>query len=79
MLLKLNHMMLQNAEKEFDTISRIGCGRDGDEATHDHDFEAVHGTPEANRIVKDLQEQSRQAQKKAEDIIAKLLKLTKHI
>ncbi|MFA4839738.1 MAG: DUF4954 family protein, partial [Candidatus Neomarinimicrobiota bacterium] len=49
--LKLNNMILKDAEKEFDMGSQIGYGLDGDTETRRLDFEAVRGTFESNSFV----------------------------
>ncbi|NQU55405.1 MAG: DUF4954 family protein [Bacteroidetes bacterium] len=51
---KLNNMILKDAEKEFDSITKIGFGVDGDEQVRDQDFENVRGTYEKNKFVSEL-------------------------
>lgn len=53
-VLKLNNMILKDAEKEFDPGSRMGYGLDGDENIRDKDFIAVRGTYDGNKFVKSL-------------------------
>lgn len=55
---KLNNMILKDAEKEFDQVSKIGFGIDGDELVRDADFEAVRGTYDENSFVRALRDES---------------------
>jgi hypothetical protein len=57
-LMKLNNMILKDAEKEFDISSKIGFGIDGDEKIRDMDFEAVRGTYDDNKFIKGLREET---------------------
>ena len=54
--LKFNNMILQDAQKEFNTDTKLSYGVDGDEAVRDADFTAVRGTFERNSFVKGVQE-----------------------
>jgi len=54
---KLRNMVLKDAEKEFDQLSRIGFGIDGDEETKISDFETIRGTYENNSFVKGIQKE----------------------
>ncbi|MEN8116259.1 MAG: DUF4954 family protein [Bacteroidota bacterium] len=49
--IKFKNMILKDAEKEFDQLSRIGFGVDGDENENISDFEAIRGTYETNSFV----------------------------
>lgn len=69
---KLNNMILNDAEKEFSTMTRISFGLDGDQAARDADFAAVRGTFEANKFVKGLQKDSEEIKARAAKIAAKL-------
>ena len=69
---KLNNMIMKDAEKEFDPTSMLGFGIDGDEETQKKDFTAVRGTYEENSFVKGLIEDSRLKEEKASKIIGKL-------
>ncbi len=55
--IKLKNMVLKDAEKEFDQLSRIGFGIGGDEDTQIRDFEAIRGTYEDNSFVKSLKQE----------------------
>lgn len=55
--IKLNKMILRDAEKEFDKTSQIGYGIDGDEEIKRKDFENVRGTMESNSFVKSLNQE----------------------
>lgn len=69
---KLNNMILKDAEKEFDQLSKIGFGIDGDSETQEKDFENVRGKFDENKFVIGLKEDSESVSKKADDIIAAL-------
>lgn len=73
--LKFNNLILGDAVKEFDSLTRIGFGIDGDEQTRDSDFEAVRGTYENNAFVKALREESDTIEKRAAELTARLEKL----
>ncbi len=73
---KLNNMILKDAEKEFDTSSRLGFGIDGDENTRDMDFHAVRGTYEENKFVSGLQNEIKEIEEKADKLIDLLEKLS---
>jgi hypothetical protein len=71
---KLNNMILKDAEKEFDTSSRLGFGIDGDERTRDMDFQTVRGVYEENRFVLGLKKEIGDIEEKADSLIAILEK-----
>jgi hypothetical protein len=63
-------MTLKDAEKEFDTASKIGFGIDGNEDTRNSDFQAVRGVYEKNRFVISLQKESEEIEDKAFRLIS---------
>lgn len=65
--MKLNNMILKDAEKEFDQNSRIGFGVDGDEAVKEADFSRVRGAYESNEFVRSLQAENEEIGRKAAD------------
>ena len=67
---KLNNMILKDAEKEFDSGSKIGFGPDGDINTRDNDFKAVRGDYDKNKFVTSLQKESKEIEEKANRLIA---------
>ncbi|MGQ9619614.1 MAG: DUF6819 domain-containing protein, partial [Bacteroidales bacterium] len=67
---KLNNMILKDAEKEFDPGSRFGYGLDGDAATRENDFQAVRGKYADNKFVISLQKESKEIEEKADRLIA---------
>ena len=69
---KLNNMILKDAEKEFDSGSRLGFGIDGDEAIRDMDFHTVRGTYEENKFVLGLKKENKDIEEKANCFIALL-------
>jgi hypothetical protein len=56
--IKLNNMILKDAEKEFDQVSKIGFGIDGDAEIRDKDFENVRGRFDDNKFVLQLREET---------------------
>ena len=74
-VVKLNSMILKDAEKEFDAVSKLGFGIDGDAEIRDRDFQAVRGEYENNKFVKGLQKESKDIEKEADRLIGILQKL----
>jgi len=74
-MLKLDNMILSDSQKEFDVISRIGFGIDGDNSTRDRDFEAVRGTHETNKFVKEIKSEMDSVTRSAETWINHLKNL----
>ena len=74
--IKLNKMILKDAEKEFDSGSKLGFGIDGDVDTRDNDFQAVRGVYDKNKFVTSLQKESKEIEEKADRLIA-ILESTK--
>lgn len=72
---KLNNMILKDAEKEFDSGSKLGFGIDGDEHTRDMDFQAVRGTYDENKFVSGLKKETIGIEEKADRFIALLEKM----
>ncbi len=70
--IKLNNMILKDAEKEFEGISKLGFGIDGDEHTRDMDFLAVRGSYENNNFVSGLHRESKEIEEKADRMISML-------
>lgn len=63
--IKLNNMILKDAEKEFDVSSRIGFGIDGDEEIQKLDFASVRGSFEENSFVLKLKKENEEIEEKA--------------
>ncbi|MGC3978555.1 MAG: DUF4954 family protein [Paludibacteraceae bacterium] len=53
-VVKLDELIYDDAKKEFNLISRIGFGVDGDEEQKHKDFESVRGSFEKNPFVKEV-------------------------
>jgi hypothetical protein len=70
--IKLNNMIMKDAEKEFDSGSKLGFGIDGDEHTKEMDFQAVRGAYEDNKFVIGLKNESKEIEEKAERLIVAL-------
>lgn len=74
--LKLNNMILNDATKEFDVVSRIGFGINGDELIRDADFAAVRGTYEKNKFVLEIKEEIAAIESRAETWTARIQNLS---
>ncbi len=68
--IKLNNMILMDAEKEFDPGSKLGYGIDGDIDTRDRDFQAVRGVYDNNKFVTSLKKESHEIEVKADILIS---------
>ena len=68
--IKLNNMILKDAEKEFDQISKIGFGIDGDEEICNKDFENVRGKYDENKFVLELKKESEEIASVAEKVFS---------
>lgn len=73
--LKMNTMILKDAEKEFDQNSKLGFGNDGDEAVLEADFDAIRGKYESNLFVIGLKNESEEIESVFENLISQLGKL----
>jgi hypothetical protein len=67
--IKLNNMILKDAEKEFDQASKIGFGLDGDEEVRVNDFENVRGKYDENKFVKEIRKESEKIIANSESMI----------
>lgn len=75
--IKFNNMVLKDAEKEFDQISHIGFGPDGDEDEQFADFEAIRGKYETNSFIAGLKKESDEIEKVYEQLSVRLNNLEK--
>jgi hypothetical protein len=73
-VIRLNNLIIKDAEKEFDAGSRVGYGLDGDDEIRDADFTAVRGTLSSNKFIVELKQESERVAARAERIIS-LLKM----
>jgi hypothetical protein len=71
-VLKLNNMILKDAEKEFDPGSHMGYGLDGDEDIRNKDFTAVRGTYDDNKFVKGLVKENSEIEQRADNVLKRL-------
>lgn len=67
--IKLNHMVAKDAQREFDLFSKISFGIDGSTEERDKDFEAVRGTYEGNKFVKQLENENKSTEEKANQLL----------
>ncbi|MBI9061323.1 MAG: DUF4954 family protein [Marinilabiliaceae bacterium] len=67
--IKLNNMILNDAQKEFDASSRIGYGINSNQEIADGDFNQVHGKMEENGFVITLKNEIKMINQKADSII----------
>jgi NDP-sugar pyrophosphorylase family protein len=70
---KLNNMILRDAEKEFDQTSKLGYGIDGGPEVREDDFRAVRGGFDTNKFVIGLKSESGEIEDEAERITNILL------
>lgn len=76
--LKLNNMILKDAEKEFDQNSSTGFGIDGDDITKAADFKAVRGAYEENAFVQGLHAENAAIDRRAKEWIERLEEVFMH-
>ncbi len=72
-LTRLNNMIMQDAQKEFDSFAKIGYGIDGDDSIKNSDFESIHGTVDGNSFIKGLKKESDEVSQKADNILELLI------
>lgn len=70
--LKLHHMILNDALKEYDISAQIGYGINSSEAVKQADFQAVRGTPEENGFIRELKETGQQVENQSQKVITGL-------
>lgn len=73
--IKLNNMIMKDAMREFDAASKIGYGIDGNQ---DEDFEAVRGSYEGNKFIKQLREENAVFEERAQRALSVLQGLKEH-
>jgi len=74
-VIKLDNMLLSDAQKEFAATAQIGFGFNGDEETKRSDFEAVRGTYEKNSFVTEIKEHIVNKTALGDEIISRMEKL----
>lgn len=73
--IKLNKMVIQDAQKEFDQNARIGYGIDGDAAVCEKDFDEVRGNVETNSFILGLHDEINAVEMKVSKCVKKLEQL----
>lgn len=68
-LIRLNNMIIQDAEKEFDQVSRIGYGIDGGSSEKDCDFSTVRGSAETDSFITELKKENQETEKQYNRLI----------
>ncbi len=71
-VVKFNNMILKDAEKEFDALSHIGFGLDGNEAEKKTDFENIRGHYETNAFIMTIKKESEDAGDRFQALIKKI-------
>jgi len=71
-VVKLDHLIYDDAKKEFDLNSKTGFGVDGDEKQKHLDFESVRGSFESNPFVMEVLNHIERKTKLGNDTIARL-------
>lgn len=74
-VLTFDDLILRDAKKEFNAVSRTGFGMDGDDADKQLDFDAVRGTFDENAFVKEINAQMNKTTEIADKKIGQLQKL----
>ncbi len=74
-VLTFDDLILRDAKKEFNTVSRTGFGMDGNDADKQLDFDAVRGTFDENAFVKEINAQMNKTTEIADKQIARLVNL----
>ncbi|MDD4754603.1 MAG: DUF4954 family protein [Prolixibacteraceae bacterium] len=73
--IKFNKMVLKDAEKEFDQMSRIAYGPDGDENEKQADFESVRGKYESNSFIAGIQKELQNTEERYNELLKRIEKL----
>jgi len=74
-VLTFDDLILRDAKKEFNAVSRTGFGMDGDDADKQLDFDAVRGTSEDNVFMNEINTQMNKTTEITEKLIAQLEKM----
>ncbi len=74
-VIKLDHMVYDDARKEFDLNSQTGFGADGDREQAEADFEEVRGSFESNSFVKAVLEHIEKKNALGEKMLGRLSQL----
>ena len=74
-VVKLDHMVYDNARKEFDLNSQTGFGADGNREQAEADFEEVRGSFETNSFVKAVLEHIERKTELGNKMLAKLAEI----
>ncbi len=69
---KFNNMILKDAEKEFDQLSRIGFGPDEDDSQKKADFENIRGDYETNKFISGIREKTTEIEKIYDKLLSQL-------
>jgi len=72
---RLNHLILKDAEKEFNANSHVGYGIDGNDEVKEKDFEMVRGNIKNNHFVIEVMDENIEIARKADDLIEILQKM----
>lgn len=71
-VLTFNDLILRDAKKEFNTISKTGFGMDGDEEQKNMDFAFTRGVFDDNSFVKEINRQSDNCSNVMDEILKKI-------
>ena len=74
-VVKLDHMVYDDARKEFDLNSQTGFGADGDREQAEADFEEVRGSFESNSFVKAVLEHIEKKTQLGDKVLTQLRKV----
>jgi hypothetical protein len=74
-VVELDHLLYEDAKKEFAVPAQIGFGLDGDEKTKRLDFEQVRGTFEKNSFVAEIQEHIAKKSRLGDELVSRMEKI----
>jgi hypothetical protein len=71
-VVELDHILYEDAKKEFAATAQIGYGLDGDDASKQSDFAAVRGTFEQNSFVSEIKQHITDKTTLGDELISRL-------
>jgi len=74
-VVKLDHMLYADAQKEFSATAQIGYGLDGEKESRQADFEQVRGVFEENSFVREIEKHIITKTKFGDELIGRMEKL----
>ncbi len=72
---ELDRLRIQDAKKEFAPTAKVGYALNGDPAERDAEYRVIHGDPDGNSFIRDLQKRLAVKQETAKGLLAALDRL----